>query len=37
MVRQEWVGGWRSTLIETGGGRMGEGGFIRETQKGDNI
>jgi hypothetical protein len=21
--RQEWVGGWRNTLIEAGGGRVG--------------
>jgi hypothetical protein len=21
--RQEWIGGWRSTLIEAGGGEMG--------------
>jgi hypothetical protein len=23
LLRQEWVGGWGSTLIEAGGGRRG--------------
>jgi hypothetical protein len=31
------VVGWGSTLIEAGGGAMGQGGSGRETGKGDNI
>jgi hypothetical protein len=27
--RQQWVGGWVSTLIEAGGERMGKGVFQR--------
>jgi hypothetical protein len=37
VVRQEWLGGWKSTIIEAKGRGNGMGGFRGETGKGDNI
>ena len=34
MVRREWVGGWGSILIETGGGRVGKGVPDKKAGKG---
>ena len=36
-VRQEWVGGWRITLIKSGKGEMGYRGCRWKTWNGDNI
>ena len=36
-VRQEWVGGWGSTLLEANGRGFGRGFCEGETGKGDNI
>jgi hypothetical protein len=36
-MRLEWVGGWRSTILEANGRGMGPGVHRGETQKGDNI
>jgi hypothetical protein len=35
--RQEWVGGWRNTLIEAGRRGMGDRGFLGEGKLGKRI